>query len=123
MSLPSSQAKATNVRDVTVLDVLQAIVREAHDPRVQMFGYRLASLDTTKHQRRDRHGGPSVAGSLYTGRKEKGKWLNKVDYLEGFRRYEGLEATRDGLRVNAVAPLSSQPVAREFLGPKQGSES
>ncbi|KAJ7852234.1 hypothetical protein B0H13DRAFT_2398843 [Mycena leptocephala] len=52
-------AKATNARGVTVLDVLQALVRD---------------LDTTKHQQRDRrHGRPSVAGSLYTGWKEKGK--------------------------------------------------
>ncbi|KAJ7865960.1 hypothetical protein B0H13DRAFT_1898341 [Mycena leptocephala] len=64
-----------------------------------------------------------VRRNLYTGWKEKGKWLNKADRLEGFRCYEGLEATRDGLRVNAVARLSSQPLAGEFFGPKQGSES
>ncbi|KAJ7841448.1 hypothetical protein B0H13DRAFT_1910281 [Mycena leptocephala] len=42
--------------------------------------------------------------------------------VEIHRRYEGLEATRDGLRVNAVARLTSQPVAGEFFGPKRGSE-
>ncbi|KAJ7817653.1 hypothetical protein B0H13DRAFT_1922814 [Mycena leptocephala] len=92
----ASQAKATNARGVTVLDVLRAIVRD-------------------------------VAGSLYTGWKEKGKVAQQSGLPRmiqmGVRRYEGLEATRDGLRVNAVARLSSQPVAGEFFGPKRGSES
>ncbi|KAJ7872441.1 hypothetical protein B0H13DRAFT_2669428 [Mycena leptocephala] len=89
LSAGALQDSTTNARGVTVLNILQAIVRR----------------------------------NLYTGRKEKGKWLNKADRLEGFRCYEGLEATRDGLQVNAVARLSSQPLAGEFFGPKQGSES
>ncbi|KAJ7699708.1 hypothetical protein B0H14DRAFT_3904531 [Mycena olivaceomarginata] len=39
----------------------------------------------------------------------RGKWLNKAHCLEGFRRYEGLEAVRKGLRVNAAVVLGSQP--------------
>ncbi|KAJ7857874.1 hypothetical protein B0H13DRAFT_1902119 [Mycena leptocephala] len=96
---PSSQAKATNVRGVTVLDVLQAIVRDTNDVTDDMVDLALQEAFTTDERRR-------------------GRWLNKTDYLEGFRRYEGLEATRDGLQVNAVARLSSQPVAREFFGPE-----
>ncbi|KAJ7887699.1 hypothetical protein B0H13DRAFT_1888742 [Mycena leptocephala] len=116
---PSSQAKATNVRSVTVLDVLQAIVREClvidspvltlrstNDVTENMVDLALQGAFTPDERRRG-----------------KGKWLNKSDYLEGFRCYEGLDATRDGLQVNTVAHLSSQPVAREFFGPKQGSES
>ncbi|KAJ7830375.1 hypothetical protein B0H13DRAFT_1915972 [Mycena leptocephala] len=110
-------AKATNVRGVTVLDVLPAIVREC-----LVIDSPVLTLRSTNDVTEDMVD-LALQGAFTPDERGRGKWLNKADYLEGFRRYEGLEATRDGLQVNAVACLSSQPVAREFFGPKQGSES
>ncbi|KAJ7891132.1 hypothetical protein B0H13DRAFT_2340628 [Mycena leptocephala] len=113
MSPPSSQAKATNARGVTVLDVLQAIVREC-----LVIDSPVLTLRSTNDVTDDMVD-LALQGAFTPDGRRRGKWLNKADCLEGFRRYEGLEATRDGLRVNAVARLSSQPVAGEFFGPKR----
>ncbi|KAJ7671293.1 hypothetical protein DFH06DRAFT_1293345 [Mycena polygramma] len=105
-------AKATNARGVTVLNVLQAIVRECFvlDSPVLTVPSTTVTDDIVVQ---------ALQAAFTPDGKRRGKWLNKADCLEGFRRYEGLEATRDGLRLNAVARLSSQPVEGEFHGPKR----
>ncbi|KAJ7824124.1 hypothetical protein B0H13DRAFT_2375697 [Mycena leptocephala] len=121
MSPPSSQAKATNARSVTVLDVLQAILA-IRACRCLVIDSPVLTLRSTNDVTDDMVD-LALQGAFTPDGRRRGKWLNKADCLEGFRRYEGLEATRDGFRVNAVARLSSQPVAGEFFGPKRGSES
>ncbi|KAJ7865944.1 hypothetical protein B0H13DRAFT_1898330 [Mycena leptocephala] len=110
-------AKATNARGVTGLDVLQAIVRECLVIDSPVLTLR-SNTDVTNDMV-----DLALQGAFTPDKRKRRKWLNKADCLEGFRRYEGLEATRDGLRVNAVARLSSQPVAGEVFGLKQESES
>ncbi|KAJ7225122.1 hypothetical protein B0H12DRAFT_1240699 [Mycena haematopus] len=57
----------------------------------------------------------ALCGAFTPDGKRRGRWLNKADCLEVFRRYEGLEATRNGLRANSIARLGLQPVAGEFF--------
>ncbi|KAJ7841444.1 hypothetical protein B0H13DRAFT_2365728 [Mycena leptocephala] len=130
MSPPSSQAKATDARGVTVLDVLQAIVRECVPTFINadccfteltIRAHRCLVIDSPVLTLRSTNNVTddmvdlALLGAFTPDGRRRGKWLNKADCLEGFRRYEGLEATRDGLRANAVARLSSQPVAGEFV--------
>ncbi|KAJ7828311.1 hypothetical protein B0H13DRAFT_1917163 [Mycena leptocephala] len=117
---PSSQAKATNVRGVTVLDVLQANYCQGSSRACGclVVDSPVLTLRSTNDVTEDMVD-LALQGAFIPDERRRGKWLNKADYLEGFRRYEGLEATRDRLQVNAVVRLSSQPVAREFFGPKQ----
>ncbi|KAJ7676251.1 hypothetical protein B0H17DRAFT_1139971 [Mycena rosella] len=114
-------AKVTNARGVTVLNVLQAIVTECLviDSPVLRLHYPAGAEEGVVTD--DMVGEALQAVILPDGRRI-GEWLNKADYLEGFRGYEGLEATRKGLRVNALVRLHLQPVKGEFLGPKRAAE-
>ncbi|KAJ7722523.1 hypothetical protein B0H16DRAFT_1600405 [Mycena metata] len=120
------RAKITNTRGVTVLDVLQAIVKEcivcrAIDSPVLSVPTEGVTDDMVVQ---------AMLGAVTPDGRRRGTWLNKSDYLEGFRRYEGLQAVRKGLRVNAVVNLAFQPDAGGSFGfdPKEpikrgGSES
>ncbi|KAJ6496000.1 hypothetical protein C8R45DRAFT_151991 [Mycena sanguinolenta] len=112
-------AKATNTRGVTVLDVVQAIVRECLvlDSPVMMF-----PRDWIVNCVTDEMVEEAMKSVITPDGKRIGKWLNKADCLEGFRRYEGLGAIREGLRVNAAVRLGWQPVEDEFCKPRKGQK-
>ncbi|KAJ7830706.1 hypothetical protein B0H13DRAFT_1915807 [Mycena leptocephala] len=118
----------------TVLDGLQAIVREcAVTYSTPDFGMKvmirlvidspvLTLPRTSDGLVTDDMVGQAFQAAFTSEGVRRGKWLNKAHCLEGFRRYEGLEAVRKGLRVNAVMILGSQPSEDEFFRPKADSE-
>ncbi|KAJ7712758.1 hypothetical protein B0H16DRAFT_1623638 [Mycena metata] len=107
------RAKVTNARGVTVLDVLQAIVKEC-----LVIDSPVLSVPT-KEGVTDEMVGQAVLKTITPDGRRRGTWLNKSDYLEGFKRYEGLQAVRKGLRVNAVVKLGFQPDAGKSFDPKE----
>ncbi|KAJ7869046.1 hypothetical protein B0H13DRAFT_1896805 [Mycena leptocephala] len=127
-------ARVINTRGVTVLDGLQAIVRECvvtySTPDFGMKVMIRLVIDspvltlprTSDGLVTDDMVGQAFQAAFTSEGVRRGKWLNKAHCLEGFRRYEGLEAVRKGLRVNAVMILGSQPSEDEFFRPKADSE-
>ncbi|KAJ6568583.1 hypothetical protein B0H19DRAFT_1065402 [Mycena capillaripes] len=113
-----SEARVTNTRGITVLDVLQAIVTECFmiDSPVLTLPRTSDGLITDDMVDQALHAAFTPEGV------RRGKWLNKALCLEGFRRYEGVKAVRKGLRVNAVVFLGLQPSEDEFFRPKPDSE-
>ncbi|KAJ7722524.1 hypothetical protein B0H16DRAFT_1600415 [Mycena metata] len=107
------RAKVTNTRGVTVLDVLQAIVKEC-----LVIDSPVLSVPT-KEGVTDEMVGQAVLKTITPDGRRRGTWLNKSDYLMGFRRYEGLQAVRKGLRANAVVKLGFQPDAGKSFDPKE----
>ncbi|KAJ6496012.1 hypothetical protein C8R45DRAFT_1211721 [Mycena sanguinolenta] len=106
-------AKATNARGVTVLDVVQAVVRECLKLDSPVLSVpRVATLTDDMVEE-------AMKAVITPDGKRIGRWLNKADCLQGFRRYEGLTAIREGLRVNAAVNLRFQPVKDEFRKPRK----
>jgi hypothetical protein len=104
MSPPFSQAKATNARGVTVLDVLQALVRECVPTfinadccfteltiracRCLVIDSPVLTLRSTNNVTDDMVD-LALQGAFTPDGRRRGKWLNKADCLEGFRWVSG----------------------------------